>query len=99
MDTRYHLKSLSGIETKQGSLQTAEPKQLDITLNPYQGLKLPLVVVPSNVILTTRYHLKSLSGIETSLASYQQFWERRLDITLNPYQGLKLSPPLQRDYP
>ncbi len=62
--SRYHLESLSGIETK-STQYSGGRSLLDITLNPYQGLKQAANWVSRVAKRPARYHLESLSGIET----------------------------------
>ena len=67
------------------------PVPLWITLNPYQGLKLPLYRGRLRLPFSSLNYLESLSGIEAA-SHLSQGWLRKawaLWITLNPYQGLK----------
>ncbi len=87
LTARYHLESLSGIETKGYPFVGCVFLDLDITLNPYQGLK------------PTALFWAVLADLDITLNPYQGLKlgvppgvgvGGSLDITLNPYQGLKL---------
>ena len=64
IEGRNHLESLSGIETERWHELANMPDFVEITLNPFQGLKPKL---PDDIIRDSscRNHLESLSGIET----------------------------------